>query len=298
MTGNGRRKGAKQMDVYTIVTEKIINLLENGVVPWRRPWISTGLPRNLVSKKPYRGVNYFLLSASKYVSPFWLTMHQANQLGGHVRKGEESTIVVFWIIEDLKQCGDNEENEDSIGRRFLLKYYRVFNFEQCDMPQAVLDKLPKIEMHHHDPIEAVEKIIAGMADPPEIVRGGSKAYYSPITDRITLPARGLFETAAEEAATTLHESHCSGHEKRLAREGITEVAPFGNPVYSREELVAELSAAFLCAEAGISNAVIANQAAYVAGWLKALRGDARLIVHAAAQAQKAADYILGRPSCE
>ncbi len=286
------------MDVYTIVTEKIINLLENGVVPWRRPWISTGLPRNLVSKKPYRGVNYFLLSASKYVSPFWLTMHQANQLGGHVRKGEESTIVVFWIIEDLKQCGDNEENEDSIGRRFLLKYYRVFNFEQCDMPQAVLDKLPKIEMHHHDPIEAVEKIIAGMADPPEIVRGGSKAYYSPITDRITLPARGLFETAAEEAATTLHESHCSGHEKRLAREGITEVAPFGNPVYSREELVAELSAAFLCAEAGISNAVIANQAAYVAGWLKALRGDARLIVHAAAQAQKAADYILGRPSCE
>ena len=91
------------MDIYAIVTEKIINLLEQGIVPWRRPWTSTGLPRNLVSKKPYRGVNHFLLSASKYVSPFWLTMRQANELGGHVRKGEESTIVVFWKVDDAKQ---------------------------------------------------------------------------------------------------------------------------------------------------------------------------------------------------
>src|SRR6202040_966592 len=88
------------MDVYAIVTEKIVNLLEQGIVPWRRPWTSTGLPRNLVSKKPYRGVNHFLLSASKYVSPFWLTMRQANELGGHVRTGEESTIVVFWKVGD------------------------------------------------------------------------------------------------------------------------------------------------------------------------------------------------------
>jgi antirestriction protein ArdC len=163
------------------------------------------------------------------------------------------------------------------------------------MPQAVLDRLPMMDTHQHDPIEAVEDIIARMPNPPEIVRGGSKAYYSPITDRIALPPRELFEAAAEDAATTLHElSHSSGHAKRLAREGITEVAPFGSPVYSSEELIAELSAAFLCAEAGISNAVLENQAAYVAGWLKALRGDARLIVHAAAQAQKAADYILNR----
>ena len=88
------------MDVYAIVTEKIINLLEQGVVPWRRPWTSIGLPRNLVTRKPYRGINHFLLSASKFVSPYWLTMRQANQLGGCVRKGEESTIVVFWKVED------------------------------------------------------------------------------------------------------------------------------------------------------------------------------------------------------
>ena len=99
------------MDVYAIVTEKIINLLESGVVPWRRPWTSTGLPRNLVARSHIRGINYFLLSASKYVSPFWLTMRQANQLGGHVRKGEESTIVVFWKVEDLKQSSEDLDSE-------------------------------------------------------------------------------------------------------------------------------------------------------------------------------------------
>ena len=229
------------MDIYTIVTDKIINLLESGVVPWRRPWTSTGLPRNLVSKKPYRGVNVFLLSASKYVSPFWLTMRQANELGGHIRKGEESTAVVFWKIEDAKRGTedlDAEETEEKTRRRFLLRFYRVWNLEQCELPQAVLDKLPKMETHQHDPIEAVEKIIAGMPNPPEIVRGGSKAFYSPITDRITLPPRELFISAEEEAATETHELiHSSGSEKRLAREGICEAAPFGSPVYSKEELV-------------------------------------------------------------
>src|SRR5487761_1869602 len=115
------------MDVYQIITDKIINLLESGVVPWRRPWSSTGLPRNLVSKKPYRGVNFFLLSASKYVSPFWLTMRQANELGGHIRKGEESTAIVFWKIEDAKRNAEdlaNEEAEQKTRRRFLLRFYR------------------------------------------------------------------------------------------------------------------------------------------------------------------------------
>jgi antirestriction protein ArdC len=225
-------------------------------------------------------------------------MRQANELGGHVRKGEDSTIVVFWKVEDTPQSTedlDTAEPHEKARRRFLLRYYRVWNLEQCELPQAGLDKLPKIETHEHDPIEAAERIIAAMPDPPEIVRAGSKAFYSPITDRVTLPPRKLFISAEEEACTAAHEiSHSTGHEKRLAREGITELAPFGSPVYSREELVAELSAAYLCAEAGISNAVIRNQAAYVAGWLKKLRDDRKLLIHAAAEAQRAADYILNR----
>ncbi len=286
------------MDVYQIITDKIINLLESGVVPWRRPWTSTGLPRNLVSKKPYRGVNVFLLSASKHVSPFWLTYRQANELGGHVRKGEESTIVVFWKVEDLKHSTenlDNEQTEEKTRRRFLLRYYRVWNLEQCEFPQAVLDKLPKIETHEHDPIEAAERIIAGMPNPSEIQHTGSKAFYSPITDRITLPPRELFASVEEYYATALHETvHSSGSPKRLAREGICESSPFGSPVYSKEEMIAEMGAAYLCAEAGISNAVIENQAAYVAGWLRKLRENRRLLINAAAQAQQAADYILRR----
>ncbi len=261
------------MDVYAIVTEKIINLLEQGVVPWRRPWTGGGLPRNVVSKKPYRGINHFLLSASKFVQPYWLTMRQANELGGHVRKGEESTIIVFWKVEDghgRDQAQDESDAElDEQGRRrFVLRYYRVWNVEQCELLEKALEKLPRVETHEYDPIEAVERIVAAMPNAPTIEHAGSKAFYSNITDRITMPPRKLFISPEEYSATLLHElTHSVGHEKRLARESITEAAAFGSAVYSKEELIAEMGGAYLCAEAGISSAVISNQAAYLAGWL-------------------------------
>lgn len=287
------------MDVYSIVTEKIINLLEQGAVPWRRPWTGSGLPRNVVSKKPYRGINHFLLSASKYVQPYWLTIRQANELGGHIRKGEESTIIVFWKVEDRRTDAQGESEaeltNDEARRRFVLRYYRVWNVEQCELPERALEKLPKIETHQHDPIESVERIVAGMPNPPAIEHAGTKAFYSSATDRITMPPRSLFISAEEYGSTIFHETiHATGNEKRLARESITEAAAFGSATYSKEELVAEMGGAYLCAEAGISNAVIANQAAYIAGWLKRLRDDRRLVILAAAQAQHAADYILGR----
>jgi antirestriction protein ArdC len=253
------------MDVYGIITEKIVALLEQGVVPWRRPWTGSGLPRNLVSKKPYRGINYFLLSESKYISPYWLTMRQANELDGHIRKGEESTAIVFWKVDEARDNADDaNECDEKARRRFLLRYYRVWNLEQCELPAKVLETLPTIETHQHDPIQAAERIIAGMPNPPEIHYGGSQAFYSSLTDRITLPPRELFGSAAELYASAFHElTHSVGHQKRLARESITEAAPFGSPVYSKEELIAEMGGAYLCAEAGISNAVIDNQASYV-----------------------------------
>jgi antirestriction protein ArdC len=284
------------MNPYEIVTERIINLLEHGVIPWRRPWVSTGLPCNLVSKKPYRGVNSFLLGATKYVSPYWLTLKQANQLGGSVRKGEHGELVIFWKVEGADEADRdraNNQGDDTARRRLLLRFYRVWNLEQCALPQAVLDKLPTIEMHQHDPIEAAEKIIAEMPNRPAIRYEGSKAYYNSVTDQITLPPRELFTSAEEFYGTLGHEClHASGHQSRLNRESITEAAPFGSQVYCREELIAEMGAAFLCAASGISPVVIENQAAYVHGWLGKLRGDKRLVVIAAAQAQRAADYIL------
>jgi len=290
------------MDTYAIVTEKIINLLEQGIVPWRQPWSATGLPRNLVSKKPYRGVNLFLLSATKYISPFWLTMKQANELGGSVRKGEHSQIVVFWKIDQIANAdseydAEEHETEEKTRRRFVLRYYRLFNLEQCELPQAVLDKLPKIEIHQHDPVEEAERIIAEMPNPPEIQDAGSQAFYSPLTDRITLPPRELFTSTEEIYSCLFHEiGHAIGHPTRLNRASITEAASFGSPTYSFEELVAECSAAYLCAHTGISPAVIFNQAAYIQGWLAKLKSDRRLVVMPAAQAQKAADFILNCPA--
>lgn len=287
------------MNTYEIVTEKIINLLEQGVIPWRRPWAATGLPRNLVTKRPYRGVNFFLLSATKCVSPWWLTMRQANELGGQVRKGEHSQIVVFWKVDQVGETSEIEpdaeelKREDKNRRRFLLKFYRVFNIDQCELPQAVLEKLPNIQTCQHDPIEAAERIMAGMPNVPEIEYTGSKAFYNPISDRITLPCRELFTTATELYATAFHEmAHATGHPARLNRASIVDAAPFGSPTYCVEELIAEMSAAYLSAEAGISPAVLENQAAYVQGWLATLKSDKRIVVVAAAQAQKAADYIL------
>lgn len=248
------------MDLYEIVTEKIIKLLEQGVVPWKRPWGTIGLPRNLVSKKPYRGVNLFLLSASKYTSPFWLTLRQANQLGGFVRKGEESTLAVFWKVEEPNQSADQDEVTDvKQRRRFVLRYYRLFNLEQCELPQRMIDRLPKIETRQHKPIEACAEIIGCMPNPPEIVHGGSKAFYSLITDRVTLPPVELFTSIEEYYCSAYHELvHSSGHRSRLARKSILEGASFGSATYGFEELVSEMGAAFLCAEAGISSTTIDN----------------------------------------
>jgi antirestriction protein ArdC len=284
--------------VYGIVTGKIVSLLEQGIVPWRKPWIASGLPRNLVTRKPYRGVNLLLLSATKYLSPYWATMRQINELGGRLRKGEESTLIVYWQIGEAPENSEGFKNNDTKGkpqRRFLLPYYTIWNLEQCELLQAIIDNLPRIETYQHEPIAAAEQIIAGMPNRPAIDRGGSQAFYSPFTDRITLPPRELFESAEAEAAITFHEmSHATGAPQRLNRASITDAAPFGSPIYASEELIAEISAAFLCAESGISPAVLTNQAAHVSGWLKELRSDRRLVVHAAAHAQHAADYILGR----
>jgi antirestriction protein ArdC len=196
------------MNVYEIVTNKIIELLEQEIIPWRRPWIAAGLPRNLVSRRTYRGINLFLLSATKYASPYWLTFKQANQLGGSVRKGEHGEVIVFWKVDQVADSAtgdDMEKVEADKRRRFVLRYFRVWNLEQCDLPQAILDKLPKIETHQHDPIEAGERIVREMHNAPVIQYGGAKAFYSPITDRITLPPRELFASTEEIYACLFHE---------------------------------------------------------------------------------------------
>jgi antirestriction protein ArdC len=288
------------MDVYSIITERIIEKLEAGTIPWHKPWRSVGAPRNLVSKKMYRGINVWLLTTQGYGSPYWATIRQINELGGSVRKTEKSTPVVFWriYVDGVEvKAGEQEaqtpEAEGQGQRRCVLRYFSVFNTEQCELPASITEKLSLPEQRQIDPIEACEKILTGMPNPPEIVHAGDKAFYSPMTDRITMPPRGLFENAEEYWSTLWHEEgHAVGHPRRLNRESIKEAAPFGSATYSAEEIVAEMTAAYLCGITGIENRTIDNSAAYIAGWIKQLRDQRKLIIHAAAQAQRACDYIL------
>jgi antirestriction protein ArdC len=272
---------------YDRITDRIVALLEQGTVPWQKPWKArTGLPRNFVSKNPYRGINVFLLIASMYESPFWLTFRQVSQLGGSVRKGEKACPVVFWKQTTVEDKKTGEEK-----KKYLLRFYHVFNTTQCDglkLDSAIAEVLLS-------PTSKPEDIVAGMPQPPILKHGMTHAYYSPREDCVGLPPRERFEKTEDYYSTVFHELvHSTGHEKRLNRATITEKAGFGSNPYCKEELIAEMGAAFLCGQAEIGERTIDNSAAYLNGWLEQLRNDKTLIVQAAAQAQRAADFILGK----
>lgn len=273
-------------NVYDQITERITGLLEKGTVPWHKPWkAQTGLPRNLITKKPYRGINVFLLLSMSYESPFWLTFLQVKQLGGTVRKGEKSCPVVFWKQHTL----EDEESGETKQVPFL-RFYHVFNVAQCD-------GLEDVPAPTETPLTSLSKpaeIVGNMPQRPQIKQGMTQAFYSPAEDCVGIPMRERFASEDEFFSTLFHElTHASGHETRLNRSTLTDKAGFGSNPYCKEELIAEMGAAFLCGQAGIVDRTIDNSAAYLKGWLEQLKSDRTLIVSAAAQAQKAADFILG-----
>jgi antirestriction protein ArdC len=280
----GKIAGKSHGSVYEIVTEHILSELENGVVPWRKPW-HTLPPANLVSKKPYRGINVFLLAFAGYGSQYWLTYRQASALGGNVRRGEHGTKIVFWKCKTReRETADGEIEE---RKSAFLRYYTVFNLEQTEGLRALLALPPAL------PIEPAETIVEGMPNPPAFELD-ARAAYIPSTDTITMPSRTAFDTPAEYYSTLFHElTHSTGHPKRLGREGIEKIQPFGSEDYSKEELVAEMGSAMLCGIAGIDQVTIGNSAAYLQSWIKRLKADSRIVISAARAAQEAADYIRG-----
>ncbi len=291
--------------IYDMITDRIIALLEKGVVPWRKPWkAGEATPRNLVSKKPYRGINAMLLSNVGFSSPYYLTFNQAKALGGRIKKDEHGTTVIFWKFIDKKKArkedGDEEIERDRKGRIPLLRYYHVFNLDQVEGIPA--NKIPQPSEAPADfcPIEEAEAIVEGMPQRPEIRHADNdRACYHPFLDRVTMPFTFLFDRMEDFYNVIFHElTHSTGHPSRLARKSLETYAPFGSEEYSREELVAEMGAGFLCAAAGIAPKTLDNSAAYIASWLKALKNDRRAVVIAAGQAQKAADFILGAKAFE
>jgi antirestriction protein ArdC len=274
-------------EVYDRITDRIVKLLEQGTVPWHKPWnAKTGWPRNYVTKKAYRGINVLLLATMSYESPYWLTFRQAWQLGGCIRRGEKSSSILFWQQKTIQDTESGEERSVP-----LLRLYNVFNVTQCEglgtMPESNEKSEPIIAPK---PAEIVEK----MPRKPKIKHGMTKSFYSPKDDCVSLPLQKRFGLEEEYYSTLFHELvHATGHETRLRRATLTEKAGFGTDLYCKEELIAEMGAAFLCGHAEIVERTIDNSAAYIKGWLEALKSDTAMIVQAAGQAQRAADFILG-----
>ena len=281
-------KDKSKKSVYEIVTQSIIEKLESGVEPWKKPWKggSHGEDSDEARVTDIEGLNALLTFG--YETPLFLTFNQAKDNGLQIKKGSRSAIVTFWM--KFKKEDDSE---------FMApRYYRVFNvadIEPCDKLSELINKRVK-PPKDHKPIDQAQIVVDGYLSRQKSIvlkHGEPRAYYSPSKDLVMMPEIGFFKTSEGYHCTLFHElTHSTGHTARLNRDGITAAnARFGSEVYSKEELVAELGAAFLCASCGIETQEEQN-AAYIEGWLKALKSDSKLIFQAASAAQKAADLIL------
>src|SRR4051812_13516005 len=223
------------MTVYEIITERITDQLDRGVVPWRKPW-DVGQPQNLLTRKPYRGVNVFVLQSLGFSSPYFLTARQITSLEGYIRAGSRGAPVLYWKWF-RKEKDANIEDQDERSGAPLLRYYTVFNLTQIEGVPAPAD----VQRPAFAPIDACERVAAQMPNPPTIEHGGSQALYQPSRDLVRMPPRDSFKTPAAYYATLLHElTHATGHASRLNRKGITDGLMFGSHEYSREELIAEM----------------------------------------------------------
>lgn len=279
------------MKVEEIITQRIIDKLEQGTIPWRKPWAGGGIPKNYINKKEYRGINPFLLGSTGYAYPYFLTFIQAKQLGGNIKKGSKGMPVVFFKFIEK----ESEENPETVKRFPILRYYTVFNIEQTegiDYSETIAES-PTLD--DFQATQEADKIIENMPNKPDCQEIENRAYYSPTRDMVNMPKRKLFESESAYYSTYFHElTHSTGHASRLDRKTLAGLNAFGKHDYSKEELCAEMEAAMLCGHVGIENQTIDNSVAYIAGWLRALRSDKRFVIQAAGYAQKAVDFILSR----
>lgn len=281
-----------KVSVYEIVTQQILEALEQDIVPWRRPW-ATNLHQNIANKYEYRGINQLLCESymvrEGYSLPYWLTYKGAEKMGGQIKEDErkKSHIVVYWKWIE-KENPDDPENPTKFP---ILRYYRVYN---ADQTEGIEFEVP--EAREIVPNEEAQKVIDNMPNAPEIIYGGNSAYYMPPTDRVNVPKIEDFVKETDEDAfyaTTFHELiHSTGHTSRLNREELMKANKFGDADYSREELVAEIGSAMLCAQTGIDPSTQKRAVSYIAGWKKKLEDDPKIIVTASSRATKAAKYVL------
>jgi antirestriction protein ArdC len=290
-------------DIYQTVTDRIVAAIEAGTGSWKMPWhvkASDGVPMNALTRKAYRGSNVVSLwvdaQLDGYEHPLWASYRQWQELGSQVRKGEKSSIVVFWKAVEGKPgegegtAGEEGGEGDERTRRLWARAYHVFNCAQVDGYEApALPQPTKFER-----IEAAENFFSALG--VEVRHGGSRAAYSHSLDIIKMPEFSAFTDPLAYYSTLAHEeTHASGHPSRCARD-LT--GRFGSESYAAEELVAELGAAFVCASLGLASEPRPDHAAYIENWLKVLKADKRAIFTAASKAQQAADWMHARQSKE
>ncbi|MDB5009199.1 MAG: hypothetical protein JWP45_3592 [Mucilaginibacter sp.] len=276
------------LDVYSIITNRIIEQLEKQVIPWRKPWTEGGHPQNLFTKRPYTGMNTWLLGSLGYAQNYFLTWKQLKAVGASVKKSEKGTMVVFWkrVAEE-----EGKNSTESQKAKSILRYYYVYNIAQIDgLPEIIT--IPAFP----DPISHIgvfDEIIERMPNCPSIKHGKKQAYYDPFKDYINMPKHASFNSLTSYYSTLFHELiHSTGHQSRLNRKEIVEPNNFASDPYSIEELTAELGACYLNSITGIVQTEFDNSVAYIKGWIEKLKNDKRFIVYASGQAQKATDYIL------
>lgn len=292
------------MNAYEIITKKIIEILETGTIPWQKPWkVGFEQPINGLTGRKYHGINSMILNSLNFEYPIFLTFNQVKELGGFVKKGEKSCPIVFWSQFEVESKKDELETET----RFFLKHFSVFNIAQCEnleLPKNIQAIILESEVKSNEidskKIHALETSVASKiinsylsATKMELKHAGKQAFYSPVTDQITLPKKNNFLSNETYFATLFHEmAHSTGHKNRLDRFSGKNQFNFGSHSYSKEELVAEMASAFLCQKSGIRG-TINNSASYIASWLKVLKNDQRMIIEASSKAQKACELILG-----
>ncbi len=290
-------KTEKSQDPHTRITQRILAELEQGVRPWLKPWSSDALAGRVTrplraTGEPYRGINVILLwmeaAASGYAAPTWMTYRQAQALGGQVRKGEQGAPVVYYGSSTKTKTDEQAGEEREEGFRFL-KSYTVFNVEQIEgLPERFAPVAVEAPAPAFDRIEAAEAFFAGI--PAEVRHGGNRAFYSLTDDRIQLPPFEAFHDPESYYATRGHETiHWTRQETRLDRSFGRKT--WGDAGYAREELVAELGAAFLAADLGIAIDPRPDHAAYIGSWIEVLQNDRRAIVQAAAHAERAVAFL-------
>ena len=293
----------KKVDVYEIVTNKIIEMLEKGMPPWRKTWGQQAFAQNYESGHIYTGINWFLLNlVAPYTQPYYLTWAQVKKLEGKIKKGAKAEYVYFYksfykdkdgntISERDVHFGSYDE-KDLENVRFL-KSYKVFNIECVE---GIEWNLPSPELRFNSPIEECEVILNSMTKQPKLVSDDLyNAFYSPKDDIINIPPINSFETSAHFYNTVFHELvHWTGSVKRLNRNAFQKVVQKGGKEYAEEELIAELGACYLCGYTGIDRVqILENNAAYLQSWISRLKEDTKMIFRVTPKAQEAVGFILG-----